>query len=281
MAGSQTVNTKVYKIHYTKNFVLSRKRSLHRSWLSLWCTPTRSGAAGAGARDEDEGNAMSEMQALDQGTPEQGTIIQDVIRSRDEEARPSEAGGSFEELDIGGRLHQLRKSRGLTLQDVSRATGVSASAFSKIERNELSPTISTMQRIAQGLGIELTSLLADSDNGVAAAGRRSVTRAGDGKPLKTFTCDNTLLCADMKNKRVTPILTRVTARKPEDYRVWAKSDAEIFLMVIEGTLVVHSRHYEPLELKKGDSLYYDANSEHVWTSAGEGDAMVLWVLTVA
>lgn len=224
---------------------------------------------------------MSEMQALDQGTPEQGTIIQDVIRSRDEDARPSEAGGSFEELDIGGRLHQLRKSRGLTLQDVSRATGVSASAFSKIERNELSPTISTMQRIAQGLGIELTSLLADSDNGVAAAGRRSVTRAGDGKPLKTFTCDNTLLCADMKNKRVTPILTRVTARKPEDYRVWAKSDAEIFLMVIEGTLVVHSRHYEPLELKKGDSLYYDANSEHVWTSAGEGDAMVLWVLTVA
>src|SRR5690606_4291306 len=162
-------------------------------WLSLWCTPTRSSAAGSGACDEDEGCAMSEMPVL-----EQGTIIQDMIRIRDEEARPSDNGGSVEELDIGNRLHQLRKGRGLTLQDVSKATGVSASAFSKIERNELSPTISTMQRIAQGLGIELTSLLADTDGGIAAPGRRSVTRAGDGKPLKTFTCDNTLLCADMK-----------------------------------------------------------------------------------
>lgn len=230
----------------------------------------------AAARNGIEEDAMSETQAIDQDS-----MIREVIRSRDEEARSSEGSETIEDLDIGGRLHRLRKGRGLTLQEVSKATGVSASAFSKIERNELSPTISTMQRIAQGLGIELTSLLADSDNGAAAAGRRSVTRAGEGKPLKTFTCDNTLLCPDMKNKRVTPILTRVTARKPEDYRVWAKSDAEIFLMVIEGKLVVHSRHYAPLELNKGDSLYYDANSEHVWTSAGEGDATVLWVLTVA
>ncbi|MGG2362403.1 helix-turn-helix domain-containing protein, partial [Salmonella enterica] len=54
-------------------------------------------------------------------------------------------------VDVGARLLKLRKSRRLTLQDVSALTGVSASAFSKIERNELSPTISTMQRIAHGL----------------------------------------------------------------------------------------------------------------------------------
>lgn len=219
---------------------------------------------------------MSEVPAM-----EQDGMIQDVIRRGSAEARPRNGEGAIEDLNVGGRLHDLRKSRRLTLQEVSRATGVSASAFSKIERNELSPTISTMQRIAQGLGIELVSLLADSDAGLTAAGRRSVTRAGEGKPLKTFTCDNTLLCADLKNKRVTPILTRVTARKPEDYRIWAKSDAEIFMMVLEGTLIVHSRLYEPLELNKGDSLYYDANSEHVWTSAGDSDAMVLWILTVS
>ncbi len=51
-------------------------------------------------------------------------------------------------VDVGARLLKLRKGRRLTLQDMSALTGVSASAFSKIERNELSPTISTMQRIA-------------------------------------------------------------------------------------------------------------------------------------
>ncbi|MFA6264139.1 MAG: XRE family transcriptional regulator [Pseudolabrys sp.] len=182
-------------------------------------------------------------------------------------------------VNIGGRLHKLRKARRLTLQDASTLTGVSASAFSKIERNELSPTISTMQRIAEGLGVELVTLLDEqNDEPAGFGGRRSITRAGAGSAHKTATCNNVLLCADLKNKRATPILTTVTARSTDEYAAWAKSDAEIFVTVLEGTLVVHSRLYEPLELNKGDSVYYDATTEHTWTSKGPKDAVVLWVL---
>ncbi len=182
-------------------------------------------------------------------------------------------------VDVGARLHRIRKDRRLTLQEASRLTGVSASAFSKIERNELSPTISTMQRIALGLGIELVTLLAGQDpEPVAFPGRRSISRAGIGNHHVTATCHNVLLCADLKNKRATPILTTVTARSVDEYKAWAKSEAEIFVMVLDGTLVVHSRLYEPLVLHKGDAVYYDATTEHTWTSEGPTDAQVLWVL---
>ncbi|MFE0758656.1 helix-turn-helix domain-containing protein [Inquilinus sp. NPDC058860] len=182
-------------------------------------------------------------------------------------------------VDIGTRLRMLRKSRRLTLQDVSTLTGVSASAFSKIERSELSPTISTMQRIAQGLGVELVTLLSDQDGNFGGfGGRRSITRAGAGSHHDTGTCNNVLLCADLKDKRATPILTTVTARSTDEYAAWSKSEAEIFVMVLDGTLVVHSRLYEPLELNKGDSVYYEATTEHTWTSKGPTDAVVLWVL---
>jgi len=200
-----------------------------------------------------------------------------------EASESPEAYGGAEDLqgvDVGARLLKLRKSRRLTLQDVSALTGVSASAFSKIERNELSPTISTMQRIAHGLEVELVTLLSSEENSNAAGfpGRRSINRAGSGSKHSTGTCNNVLLCADLKNKRATPILTTVTARSPDEYPAWAKSEAEIFVMVLEGTLVVHSRLYEPLELSKGDSVYYDATTEHTWTSKGESNAVVLWVL---
>jgi hypothetical protein len=136
-----------------------------------------------------------------------------------------------------------------------------------------------MQRIATGLGVELVTLLTEQGSEpVTFAGRRSVNRAGAGSGHITATCNNTLLCADLKNKRATPILTTVTARSPDEYKAWAKSEAEIFVMVLEGTLVVHSRLYEPLELNKGDCVYYDATTEHTWTSVGPKDAVVLWVL---
>jgi transcriptional regulator with XRE-family HTH domain len=212
---------------------------------------------------------MPEISLLDRGTG-------DAKRQGEREPAPTADGSS---ASVGARLHRIRKDRQLTLQEASQLTGVSASAFSKIERNDLSPTISTMQRIATGLGVELVTLLTEQGSeAMTFAGRRSVNRAGAGSGHITATCNNTLLCADLKNKRATPILTTVTARSPEEYKAWAKSEAEIFVMVLEGTLVVHSRLYEPLELNKGDCVYYDATTEHTWTSSGPKDAVVLWVL---
>jgi DNA-binding XRE family transcriptional regulator/mannose-6-phosphate isomerase-like protein (cupin superfamily) len=213
--------------------------------------------------------AMPEISLLDRNTG-------DAKRQGEREPMPPLA---HDGASIGSRLRGIRKTRRLTLQEASELTGVSASAFSKIERGDLSPTISTMQRIATGLRVELVTLLTEHAAEPATfAGRRSVTRAGSGSGHITATCNNTLLCADLKDKRATPILTTVTARSTDEYKAWAKSDAEIFVMVLEGTMVVHSRLYEPLELNKGDSVYYDATTEHTWTSVGPKDAVVLWVL---
>jgi DNA-binding XRE family transcriptional regulator len=182
-------------------------------------------------------------------------------------------------VDLGARLHELRKRRRLTLQEISTLTGVSASTVSKIERNDLSPTFSTLERIARGLGVELVTLLTDQNDDLGTfGGRRSITRAGEGSRHTTGNCNNMLLCSDLKNKRATPVLTTVKARSPDEYPAWAKSEAEIFVMVLKGTLLVHSRLYEPLELNEGDSIYYDATTEHTWTSSGPADAVVLWTL---
>ncbi len=180
-------------------------------------------------------------------------------------------------LEVGAKLQRLRRERNWTLQEASRATGISISALSKIEREELSPTVTTLSRIAQGFCIEVASLLTESS--ANAAGRRCITRAKDGKLSPTGTCDNVWLCNDLARKKMTPIRTRVHARSVEDYSEWACYDAELFLTVLSGTVVVHSEMYAPVVLNEGDSIYYDANSRHVWTSQGDQDAIVLWVFS--
>lgn len=191
----------------------------------------------------------------------------------------SNIGSETASIDIGARLGQLRHQKGWTLQQASKHTGVSASALSKIERNELSPTISTLQRVARGYDTDIVTLLNGREASHGLPGRRSVTRAKEGRPYHSNSCTNTLLCSDLIDKRMTPIRTRVTARSPEEYRSWPVSDAEIFVTVIKGTMVVHSQIYEPLVLNEGDSLYYDAGSPHIWTSQGPEDAEVIWVIS--
>ena len=60
---------------------------------------------------------------------------------------------------IGDNLKQLRKQMGLSLNEVSRLTGVSKTMLSQIERNESTPTISTVWKIANGLKIKFDVLL--------------------------------------------------------------------------------------------------------------------------
>jgi transcriptional regulator with XRE-family HTH domain len=63
---------------------------------------------------------------------------------------------------IAANVRALRAERGLSLDAVSRACGVSRSALSLIERAESSPTAAVLDRIAVGLGVPLASLFGDT-----------------------------------------------------------------------------------------------------------------------
>jgi transcriptional regulator with XRE-family HTH domain len=177
---------------------------------------------------------------------------------------------------LGERVRRLRRDRSWTLAQASRSTGLSLSALSKIERGDLSPTLSSLNKIAAGFGIDVATLV-KGDSPATAAGRRSITRRRGGDSLATATCRNTWLATDLRNKRMLPIQTTVTARDPGEYAEWACHPGEIFVYVLSGTLVVHSTAYVPVRLETGDSMYYDAATGTKWTSEGAEDAIVLWV----
>lgn len=186
--------------------------------------------------------------------------------------------GSPGEQSLGKRLRALRRSRKLTLQQVSDLCGISLSNLSKIERDELSPTVTTLERIAAGYEIDSAAVFGGRDAVVhRAPGRRSVTRAEGGRSMQTGTCDNVWLCPELSHKLMTPILTTVTARSLDDYTEWARYEAEVFMSVLSGSVVVHSQIYEPTRLNTGDSMYYDASTPHLWVTESEDPARVLWL----
>lgn len=61
--------------------------------------------------------------------------------------------------EVGATLQKLRLKRGLTLDDLSRAAGVSKSMLSQIEREKANPTIAVAWRLANALGIGIEELL--------------------------------------------------------------------------------------------------------------------------
>jgi transcriptional regulator with XRE-family HTH domain len=183
---------------------------------------------------------------------------------------------NIEPLKLGQKIKDIRLNLGITLEEASQRTGLARSTLSKIENEQISPTFQAMQKLANGLAIDMPQLF-EPPRKIIATGRRDISRSGQGKPHPTPTYEHELLATQLSNKKMMPFKTTVRARAFEEYTDWVRHDGEEFLLVLSGEVLLYTEFYEPVRLKDGDSVYYDANMGHMLVSTSEEDALILWV----
>jgi transcriptional regulator with XRE-family HTH domain len=148
---------------------------------------------------------------------------------------------------LGERVRHIRQEKGLTLAQVGQAGGLSTSTLSKIENNLLSPTYDTLIALAHGLKIGVEQLFSDQ-NEREPIGRRAVTRKGMGKHHSTHAYDYEMLCTDISNKRLFPIVAKVKLGSLHELGPLATHDGEEMIYVLTGTIALHTDVYEELVL---------------------------------
>ena len=181
-----------------------------------------------------------------------------------------------EPLNLGTRVRELRKARGWTLERAARQAGLARSTLSKIENDQMSPTYEALKKLAVGLEISVPQLFTAPRQG-QISGRMDVTAAGEGAPFATATYEHSLLAGSLQQKAMMPYTTRVRARNIDEFDGWVRHDGEEFLYVLTGVIMVYSEFYAPVELRRGDSAYYDAAMGHNVISTSPEDATILWV----
>ena len=182
-------------------------------------------------------------------------------------------------LDLGVRVRELRKARGWTLEQAASQAGLARSTLSKIENGQMSPTYEALKKLAEGLAISVPQLFTPATS-PQANGRMAVTRSGAGAAQATITYEHELLAQALTKKQMLPYRARIRARKIEDFNGWVRHDGEEFLYVLTGAVRLYTEFYEPTDMKRGDSAYYDATMGHNVVSISEEDALILWVTSL-
>lgn len=161
-------------------------------------------------------------------------------------------------MDIGARIHKLRRRQGRTLQAVADSCGFTRSLLSKIENGRTVPPVATLTRIAAALGVSISALL----DGAGQVGTVHTPAGKIGKRLPVTTDKGYsffTFAAGRTDKLMQPFLFEV--RKGGVKRHKLSHVGEEFLYVLEGEIKyrVGSAEYR---LGPGDSLYFDAEEEH-------------------
>ncbi len=185
-----------------------------------------------------------------------------------------------EPLDLGQRVRELRKAKGWTLDQAAQQAGLARSTLSKIENGQMSPTYDAVKKLAEGLKITVPQLFTPAGR-AQVSGRMAVTKTGTGLGHVTATYEHELLAGGLTQKVMLPYRATIRARDMAEFDGWVRHEGEEFLYVLTGVIRLYTEFYEPVELRRGDSAYYDATMGHNVISLSDEDATILWVTSLA
>lgn len=182
-----------------------------------------------------------------------------MARSSDNERRAERPEERWPAKLVGGRLRETRQGRGLTLDDVARRAGVTKSFVSAVERGETSPSIGSLYRLCEALGLAVAGLFETppnpESNVVRRADVRGVSFGGEGVEI--------LVLTPRAERRAQVIETHVAPGGSPGPEPWSHSGDLIIATVLEGSLEFRFEDRTTV-LEAGDTMSYSPADPHSW-----------------
>jgi transcriptional regulator with XRE-family HTH domain len=154
---------------------------------------------------------------------------------------------------------------------VARATGVTRSFLSLVERDQTAPSVASLIRICDALDISVGSLF---------DGPRTALVRADQRPRINFggsgVVEHLLTPAGSRLQIIHSAIEPLGGGGDEPYTLAGEAE---FVLVLEGRLEIDVGGVR-YDLARDDSLSFSPGSPHAWRNPSEDErAVVLWVLT--
>jgi transcriptional regulator with XRE-family HTH domain len=179
------------------------------------------------------------------------------------------------EVAIGGQLRELRKLKGLTLQEIASKADISVGYLSQIERNQSKLPIGVLKKLSDLLGVHMNWFFQGSTHS-APEERDLVVRKAHRRQL-TFTglgIIEELLSPNLSG----PLELLMSTIEPGADSGDCSHDGNEAGIVISGTLDLWVSN-QFFRLEEGDSFSFSSTSFHRCGNPGKIPTKVVWVMT--
>ncbi|WP_084687971.1 helix-turn-helix domain-containing protein [Paraburkholderia oxyphila] len=175
---------------------------------------------------------------------------------------------------VGEQIQRLRSERKMTLDELSRAAGVSKSMLSEIERDKANPTIAVAWRLTNALGVKLDSLFVAprAPDAITVAGPHDIpTLHGHEAGYQLRVWGPIELAGHFEWYELT--------LKPGGALVSAAHEpgTREHLTVLQGTIEVEAGDAHE-RLKTADTARYIGDQPHAIRNVGKGEARALLIV---
>lgn len=177
---------------------------------------------------------------------------------------------------LGANLRRLRMRRGLSLERLARASGVSRAMLGQIELGQSTPTINVVWKIARSLAVPFSALLSHCvrpRTALLRGDRAKVLTSADGAFVSRA------LFPQDEPRKVEFYELRLRPRASEIAEPHPAGTTEN-LVVSTGSLrlLVDA---EKFSLEAGDAVFFEADVPHEYRNPGDREVVMYLVMTYA
>lgn len=178
------------------------------------------------------------------------------------------------DFNMGQKVKQLRKLKGLSILQLSEISGVSTGLISQIERDLVVPTVVSIWRIAKALDTNIGFFFEDIEKKTDV-----VIKKGQHKLMITNNGNSVyqILSPDDSNHMIE--FVKITLKGGQIYeKEELFHEGEECGYVLEGTLTLrlNGQNYE---INKGDSVYFESSIPHKYMNLQKEDCISIWAMT--
>ena len=164
--------------------------------------------------------------------------------------------------------------RGLSLEKLAQASGVSRAMLGQVELAQSAPTINVLWKIAQALDVSFSALIAAPRAGEtlvlrASEARRLTSQDGSFSSRALFPLDEARR-VEFYELKLTPFgIERADAHAPGTMENLVVGQGTVEIELLSARHVLHS----------GDALFFEASSPHVYRNPGAQPVVMYLVMT--
>ena len=175
---------------------------------------------------------------------------------------------------IGERIRERRHELGLSLRALAEEVNLTASFLSQVERAQADPSIKSLRRIADALGVSLFCFLAEDE--VVSPVVRKDERKRLELPGSKVICE--LLTPNVRRKMEVLMISADPTRG--NIALPLPEPTEECILVLKGRLCVKLGD-EEYELEPGDSIYFEGRRLQSLSARGDGESLFVSAMTPA
>lgn len=184
--------------------------------------------------------------------------------------------GRASDPHVGSNLRKLRKAKGLSLQQLGEASGVSVGMISQVERGLANPSMRLLTSLRRALNISMQELFGESAVAIQPTGDPHFVRRRENRPMIDLGTLHKELLTPTDRHHLQIMILRLDPGGESGGKALSYP-AEKGGLVLSGRVVL-SVDGEVAEMTAGDSFVFDSVSPHFLRNTSDEPAEVLWII---